>query len=84
MTENVVLGLLAAAVALVLGTFTFAGWLVSFALRLDAQQTRHRHDLRGEVHEILGKTEEDLTHRIERLENHSLGLRQHRDSSNGE
>lgn len=46
--------------------------------RIDAEQTRARHEFRGEVGRLILQSEDRLTARIERLENASIGFNNRR------
>lgn len=49
--------------------------------RFEREQTRHRHSFRNEMQNLISSMEERLESRIERLENVSIGFRQHKEGS---
>jgi 3-phenylpropionate/cinnamic acid dioxygenase small subunit len=57
------------------------GIVVIMLNRFEREQTRYRHDLRTDLHIVVNDTEERLERRIERIENVSIGFRQHGEGS---
>jgi hypothetical protein len=49
--------------------------------RFEREQTRQRHNFRGEMQNLISYMEERLENRIERLENVSIGFRQHNEGA---
>lgn len=50
------------------------GWMVKLVLDLTKQQTDYRHDLRNEVQAALLTATDQITHRIDRLEDVIQGV----------
>ncbi len=49
--------------------------------RFEREQTNRRHHFRNEMQQLISGMEERLTDRIERLENVSIGFRQHKEGA---
>lgn len=63
------------AATLALAAIGAFGWMLKILLSFDREQRQARHALRNEIAVMVGETEDRLTVRLERLEEHSLGLR---------
>jgi hypothetical protein len=49
--------------------------------RFEREQTRQRHNFRGEMQNLVSGMEDRLESRIERLENVSIGFQKHREGN---
>lgn len=63
------------AVSLALAALTAFGWLIKLTLMFNREQGQARHAMRNEIAIVIGEVEDRLTRRVERLEEHSYGLR---------